>query len=223
MNEIYRQCLTRTVRRIALLALVLLGLTYTIARAEDISMVDQEYTNLARSYFYHIPVHSPIGQTFTPKLSALNVVEIWITGASSDYHNADVQVRIRKGTIDGPIIGTSSIGHVSDGYDGIVHLEFPTIIPVAPGEIYVIEALNVAGDELGVIVDEGPAKYARGYFIVRGAAELNKDMWFREGLNAASPTKAEECKKDGWRNLVRKDGTTFKNQGDCIQYVKKGQ
>jgi hypothetical protein len=28
-----------------------------------------------------------------------------------------------------------------------------------------------------------------------------------------------DCKKGGWRNLSRADGTTFKNQGKCIQYV----
>ena len=37
------------------------------------------------------------------------------------------------------------------------------------------------------------------------------------------PTKARQCKKGGWRTLTRADGTTFKNQGDCIQYVKTGK
>lgn len=31
------------------------------------------------------------------------------------------------------------------------------------------------------------------------------------------------CKNDGWQNLTRNDGSTFKNQGDCIQYVNTGK
>jgi hypothetical protein len=31
------------------------------------------------------------------------------------------------------------------------------------------------------------------------------------------------CKASGWKGLFRADGTTFKNQGDCIQYVNTGK
>lgn len=33
---------------------------------------------------------------------------------------------------------------------------------------------------------------------------------------------ANACKQDGWQNLVRQDGTGFKNQGDCVSYAAKG-
>lgn len=29
----------------------------------------------------------------------------------------------------------------------------------------------------------------------------------------------DDCKNGGWQDLTRADGTSFKNQGDCIQYV----
>ena len=32
------------------------------------------------------------------------------------------------------------------------------------------------------------------------------------------PATKDQCKADGWRSLSRTDSTTFKNQGDCIQY-----
>lgn len=32
-------------------------------------------------------------------------------------------------------------------------------------------------------------------------------------------TSKDGCKDDGWQSLVRSDGSTFKNQGDCIQFV----
>ena len=30
------------------------------------------------------------------------------------------------------------------------------------------------------------------------------------------------CQKNGWMNLVRSDGTAFKNQGDCASYAAQG-
>jgi hypothetical protein len=37
------------------------------------------------------------------------------------------------------------------------------------------------------------------------------------------PTNKDQCKDGGWMTLVRANGTTFKNQGDCIQYVNTGK
>ncbi len=36
------------------------------------------------------------------------------------------------------------------------------------------------------------------------------------------PTNKDQCKKGGWQTRTRADGSTFKNQGDCIQYVNTG-
>jgi hypothetical protein len=36
-------------------------------------------------------------------------------------------------------------------------------------------------------------------------------------------TKKDECKKGGWADLTRADASSFKNQGDCIQYVNTGK
>jgi hypothetical protein len=37
------------------------------------------------------------------------------------------------------------------------------------------------------------------------------------------PTNADQCKNDGWKTLRRANNTTFKNQGDCIQYFNTGK
>ena len=36
-------------------------------------------------------------------------------------------------------------------------------------------------------------------------------------------TSKDQCKKDGWKARFRANGTPFKNQGDCIQYVNTGK
>lgn len=37
------------------------------------------------------------------------------------------------------------------------------------------------------------------------------------------PQTANDCKNGGWMTHTRADGSTFKNQGDCIQYVNTGK
>ncbi len=38
-----------------------------------------------------------------------------------------------------------------------------------------------------------------------------------------TPANKDACKNGGWRSLTRADGSAFKNQGDCIQYVNTGK
>jgi hypothetical protein len=37
------------------------------------------------------------------------------------------------------------------------------------------------------------------------------------------PPNKDACKGNGWQNYTRADGSKFKNQGDCIQYVNTGK
>ena len=34
---------------------------------------------------------------------------------------------------------------------------------------------------------------------------------------------ARECKDGGWRELSRRDGSAFANQGACVSYVRAGR
>jgi Galactose oxidase, central domain len=42
-------------------------------------------------------------------------------------------------------------------------------------------------------------------------------------LYISVPTDTDECKKNGWMTLSMPDGSPFKNQGDCIQFVNTGK
>ena len=39
----------------------------------------------------------------------------------------------------------------------------------------------------------------------------------------AIATDKDSCKRDGWKMLYRANGSGFKNQDDCIQYVNTGK
>lgn len=43
------------------------------------------------------------------------------------------------------------------------------------------------------------------------------------GVSCPVATNKDQCKKDGWRTLFRANGTSFKNQGDCVSYTQNGK
>lgn len=51
-------------------------------------------------------------------------------------------------------------------------------------------------------------------------------LWTVSNVNlgqAAATSDKNACKSGGWKDLERADGSSFKNQGDCIQYVNTGK
>jgi hypothetical protein len=76
-------------------------------------------------------------------------------------------------------------------------------------------ATVLAGTCTGPIATAGPrtltATYAGdGNFLQSLSPSVSQMM---------EATQADECKKDGWAALYRRNATKFVNQGDCIQYV----
>jgi len=44
-----------------------------------------------------------------------------------------------------------------------------------------------------------------------------------DNLSLGTLPASDACKNGGWQSLVRADGSSFKNQGDCIQYTNTGR
>ena len=64
---------------------------------------------------------------------------------------------------------------------------------------------------------EPPVSNACGWLVIQEFTVLAIDNVSLLSVNLAG--NASACKKDGWLQLTRADGTPFNNQGDCIQYV----
>ena len=67
-----------------------------------------------------------------------------------------------------------------------------------------------------------------GYYVTSDQAHYATTTELVEGgqlLLARIPlvTNKEQCKSDGFSSYTRNDGSTFKNQGDCIQYANTGK
>jgi hypothetical protein len=62
-----------------------------------------------------------------------------------------------------------------------------------------------------------------GQVLVAGGLGNSGPLASAELYNIGTPTNKDECKNDGWMTLARPDGSLFKNQGDCIQFVNTGK
>lgn len=77
---------------------------------------------------------------------------------------------------------------------------FPAVTPTE-----VVQSIDIVFDEG---TDQG-----------RGYAYLDNFSVNGQIINKATPTTKDDCKNNGWMNLVDANGNTFKNQGDCVSYV----
>jgi hypothetical protein len=62
-----------------------------------------------------------------------------------------------------------------------------------------------------------------GKVLVAGGVDATGSALASAEIFSDQPQNKDECKKNGWQGLTRADGTPFKNQGDCIQYVNTGK
>lgn len=211
-----------------IVAIVLIGgLGSSLAfAASGVAVVDQSSTSrfdLSQAGWWSIQFLAPVGQTFTPSFAGLDTVELWVADQwypECSGGGGELRVNIRDGTVDGPIVGSSSPVTLPRCYTGIAHFDFRSLVPLVPGKLYVVE-IAASGDNFGVVWQQIPDPYLHGSGIALG--EPGPDVWFQAGLANSIPLTRAYCKNDLWRHLARADGSIFKNQGDCIQYVNTGK
>jgi hypothetical protein len=91
--------------------------------------------------------------------------------------------------------------------NGWTHVVFTPIngggIPVTSGEI--VQSIDLVQDETGQV----------------NLDNISINNQVITGPN--TPANKDACKKDGWMTLQRADGTSFKNQGDCVSYTNNGR
>jgi hypothetical protein len=129
-----------------------------------------------------------------------------------------LRVNLREATIDGPLVGSSSPVVLPDCFKGITFFGFPSLIALTPEQTYAIEVVVTSEDNWGVVWQQVPDSYSRGESIVlRGSGD--GDLWFQEGLGSPTPLTEAYCQKSLWQHVRQADGSTFRNQAECSQYV----
>jgi hypothetical protein len=198
-------------------------------RISGIALVDQSagFDPNTVSVYQNLVSFTPMGQEFTPTLPALDAAELLVNAYMCNT-GPSLQVNIREATIRGPIVGRSSpFVPVKNNFHGIARFDFPTLVRVTPGSLYVIEAVDVSGKAfpcvesmVGVV---NLNLYPGGRQILSGEPQTSEGLFFREGLARANPLTTDYCMEDLWQHLSRADGSAFRNQGDCIQFVNTGK
>ncbi|MBA3716287.1 MAG: PEP-CTERM sorting domain-containing protein [Pyrinomonadaceae bacterium] len=159
----------------------------TISALADPVIVDQRNDGFPATGGFGFGA-SPLGQEFTPTFSGLNVVEILI---GPRMLNSVGGVNIRIGSISGTIIGTSlatvdaNLPPGPGGLGAVLRFDFPSLVPLVPENLYVIELYLVSGGYLPVFSDSDT--YTRGRSIAFGNPVSSRDLWFREGIRATEP------------------------------------
>ena len=149
--------------------------------------VDQHNDSFPCTTGFVIPGGGPVGQEFVPTVSQLNVVELYLNSQSPGTIGIAL-VQIREGTITGPILGVSETFEVEPVAVPLTlsRFDFPTPVTLTPGSIHVIEVVATFGN-MGVFHCGVGDTYPDGASIFFGNLNLDHDLWFREGFDAAVP------------------------------------
>jgi hypothetical protein len=157
-------------------------------------MVDQRYDPDPVIPTRYQPLYSlsgTLGQEFTPTMSSLNFVDLYVNMIIPGAMSGSFDVRIRRDNIGGEIIGTSEalFTLLSIKGEGEARVRFETAVPLTPGQRYVAE-LELAPGNVGLIyfLAFNGGSYSGGRAILHGNPALDVDLWFREGFEVPEPT-----------------------------------
>jgi hypothetical protein len=166
----------------------LLTLYVAIATSHAFSqtrIVDQanEFLHIpSPSTYWNIEYLGPTGQEFTPTLTSLDFVELQLQDFYGyGYRTGTLAVIIHEGTINGPVLGTSTPVSLYPTFEGAVNFGFADPVPLVPGDTYVMQVHVLTVGDWGVAAS-GISSYPYGRFIQFGAPIENNDMFFREGI-----------------------------------------
>ena len=150
-------------------------------------VIDQE----AVTPFFGVAVslrEGPQGQSFVPQLSALDVVEVWLSnGDLLRPYDVSVAVQIRSHP-GGAILGTSSeVIVVHPTTRGVHHFDFATPVPLVPETQYILEVFMAAPSEGNVGIHGTNDVYPNGQRFATDVFDPFTDQLFREGLSSPVP------------------------------------
>ena len=151
---------------------------------------------------------APTGQSFTPTIGTMNAAEFRIMDGISNSLGAQLEVRIRQGSITGTILGTSDVVtlpsdfNTSFGGEPVI-FPFSTDVTLAPGSLHVLEINTVSGDNLLVLVNQGLKSrgdaYTDGTLISSGSPDgYGSDCWFRQGVLVPEPSTLTSVTSGNW-------------------------
>jgi len=129
----------------------------------------------------------PMGQSFIPALSSVGFVRLYLSDSALNSMSVTFRLDLRSDSITGPIIGSSDLVTLSDGFIGAVNFFFSTPPSVTPGTSYYFRPEVISGGPFSVYAYNSFG-YSRGAAYYNGVAVPGYDLWFREGVVVPEPS-----------------------------------
>jgi hypothetical protein len=173
---------------------VLVALTFLLACAalgQGTMFFDQQSSdqNNIGEFLADISSNQPIGQSFTPSLSAVRFVQLYLSDNILGGAGGILSVSLLSASVTGAVLSVSAPVSLPQNFKGIVNFYFPTDISVNPGTTYYFRPAVQSGDGFAVYTDNH-FQYPGGTAIYHGTASTFEDLWFREGIIVPEPSTA---------------------------------
>jgi hypothetical protein len=178
----------RTLANICVAALAVLSGNLPEARGEFI--VDQSQTSF--NVLVNLRFSGVTGQEFTAALPSLDVVELLFDGPDGTFPPdipGEFSVSIQGGGMTGAVVATSfSVTLLTGIFREVVRFDFPTSVPLVPGDLYGIEINRLSDPGLPFFFAAIDADtYPGGRAIIDGQSRPDFDLFFREGPRSVVP------------------------------------
>jgi hypothetical protein len=135
-----------------------------------------------------IQTHLPLGQSFTPGLSSVGFVRLFLSDRAINSAGATMYVNVRSDSITGPVLASTEPVFMSDGFVGYPDFFFASPVSVTPGQTYYFEPIVSSGDTWAIV--NYNYQYSGGTVYQFGAPIADLDLWFREGIIVPEPSSA---------------------------------
>ena len=133
----------------------------------------------------NIMVGSSFGQSFTPALGGIDAVELMMrtSGGSSQVR---VDLLAGSGTVGAAL--ASSTRTITNPTTATIHFDFPSRVPLVPGNPYTLRLQYVTGNAPLYVVNITGNPYAGGIaYDVDSVARPDADFVFVEGMHVPEP------------------------------------
>ncbi len=163
------------------------------AAGQGVFVYDQQ-SSIAEPAFVYGGVLTPdqppgYGQSFTPSLSAVGFIRMaFRDGRPGNATGASMMMNLRSDSITGPIVGTSLVVEMPEGFVGTADFLFAPEVSVVPHVMYYFEPRIVSGDTWYFDIREEVYNYPGGTWIAMGRPDVSVDCWFREGIVIPEPS-----------------------------------
>jgi hypothetical protein len=129
----------------------------------------------------------PIGQSFTPTLDSINFIRLYLEDRAFNGMGAAVYINLRSNSITGPILASTEPVFMPDGFAARTNFFFSNLVSVSPGTTLYLQPVVQFGDAWGIYHDRNYG-YSGGTAFFAGQADLDFDLWFREGVIVPEPS-----------------------------------